>query len=29
MFPWLRAFDNIAYPLKVAGVSKAERDARV
>jgi NitT/TauT family transport system ATP-binding protein len=29
MFPWLRAFDNIAYPLKVMGVSKAERTARV
>jgi NitT/TauT family transport system ATP-binding protein len=29
MFPWLRAFDNIAYPLKVMGVSKAERNARV
>src|SRR6266852_2029514 len=29
MFPWLRAFDNIAYPLKVAGVPKAGRDARV
>ena len=25
MFPWLRAFDNIAYPLKVMGVPKAER----
>jgi len=29
MFPWLRAFDNIAYPLKVMGVPKAERGARV
>ena len=29
MFPWLRAFDNIAYPLKVTGVSKPERTARV
>ena len=29
MFPWLRAFDNIAYPLKVMGVPKAERIARV
>jgi NitT/TauT family transport system ATP-binding protein len=29
MFPWLRAFDNIAYPLKVMGVPKAERSARV
>ena len=29
MFPWLRAFDNIAYPLKVMGVPKAERNARV
>src|SRR5271169_5481984 len=29
MFPWLRAFDNIAYPLKVMGVSKSERNARV
>jgi NitT/TauT family transport system ATP-binding protein len=29
MFPWLRAFDNIAYPLKVMGVSKAERGMRV
>ena len=29
MFPWLRAFDNIAYPLKVMGVSKAERIRRV
>jgi NitT/TauT family transport system ATP-binding protein len=29
MFPWLRAFDNIAYPLKVMGVPKAERISRV
>src|SRR3954466_7478107 len=29
MFPWLRAFDNIAYPLKVMGVPKAERNTRV
>ncbi len=29
MFPWLRAFDNIAYPLKVMGVPKVERNARV
>ena len=26
-FPWLPAFDNIAYPLKLMGVPKAERDA--
>jgi NitT/TauT family transport system ATP-binding protein len=29
MFPWLRAFDNIGYPLKLMAVSKAERTARV
>jgi NitT/TauT family transport system ATP-binding protein len=29
MFPWLRAFDNIAYPLKVMGVPMAERILRV
>ncbi len=29
MFPWLRAFDNIAYPLRVMGVPKAERVTRV
>jgi NitT/TauT family transport system ATP-binding protein len=29
LFPWLRAFDNVAYPLKVMGVSKAERKLRV
>jgi NitT/TauT family transport system ATP-binding protein len=29
MFPWLRAFDNIAYPLKVMGIPKSERNARV
>ena len=29
MFPWLRTIDNIAYPLKLAGKSKAELDRRV
>src|SRR5256885_7969152 len=29
LFPWLRAFDNIAYPLKMKGINKAERSARV
>ncbi len=29
LFPWLRAFDNIAYPLKLMKVPKAERTARV
>jgi len=29
MFPWLRAFDNIAYPLKVMGMPRAERVACV
>ncbi len=29
LFPWLRAFDNIAYPLKLMHVPKAERRARV
>jgi NitT/TauT family transport system ATP-binding protein len=29
LFPWLRAFDNIAYPLKMMGVGKADRNARV
>jgi NitT/TauT family transport system ATP-binding protein len=28
LFPWLRAFDNIAYPLKIAKVPSAERKAR-
>jgi NitT/TauT family transport system ATP-binding protein len=28
LFPWLRAFDNIAYPLKMMQVSPAERRAR-
>ena len=28
MFPWLRAFDNIAYPLKLMQVSPSERRAR-
>lgn len=29
LFPWLRAFDNVAYPLKMMGVGKAERKSRV
>ena len=29
LFPWLRAFDNIAYPLKLMKLPKAERRARV
>ncbi|RZN32514.1 ABC transporter ATP-binding protein [Bradyrhizobium sp. Leo121] len=29
LFPWLPAFDNIAYPLKLMGVPKAERKLRV
>ncbi|MCA1458147.1 ATP-binding cassette domain-containing protein [Bradyrhizobium sp. BRP22] len=29
LFPWLPAFDNIAYPLKLMGVPKAERKRRV
>jgi NitT/TauT family transport system ATP-binding protein len=29
LFPWLPAFDNIAYPLKLMGVSKPQRKARV
>ena len=28
LFPWLRAFDNIAYPLKMMGVPPKERRAR-
>jgi NitT/TauT family transport system ATP-binding protein len=28
LFPWLRAFDNIAYPLKLMRVPAAERRAR-
>jgi len=28
LFPWMRAFDNIAYPLKMMQVSPAERRAR-
>jgi NitT/TauT family transport system ATP-binding protein len=28
LFPWLRAFDNIAYPLKMMQVPPAERRAR-
>jgi NitT/TauT family transport system ATP-binding protein len=29
LFPWLRAFDNIAYPLKLMGIGKSESAARV
>jgi NitT/TauT family transport system ATP-binding protein len=29
VFPWLSAFDNIAYPLKVMGVPKKDRVVRV
>ena len=29
MFPWMRTIDNIAYPLKLAGMSKAQVDRRM
>jgi NitT/TauT family transport system ATP-binding protein len=29
LFPWLRAIDNIHYPLKLMGLSRREREARV
>ncbi|RJF78771.1 ABC transporter ATP-binding protein [Rhodopseudomonas palustris] len=29
LFPWLRAIDNIHYPLKVMGVPRAERTRRI
>lgn len=29
LFPWLRAIDNIHYPLKVMSLSRKERDERV
>ena len=29
VFPWLSAFDNIAYPLKVMGIPKKDRDVQV
>jgi NitT/TauT family transport system ATP-binding protein len=29
LFPWLRAYDNIAYPLKLMKVPRAKRRARV
>src|SRR5450830_668764 len=29
LFPWMRALDNIAYPLKLQGCSKAEVDRRM
>src|ERR1700674_5254047 len=28
LFPWMRAFDNIAYPLKMMKIERAERRAR-
>ena len=29
LFPWLRAIDNIHYPLKIRGIKKADRDRKV
>jgi NitT/TauT family transport system ATP-binding protein len=29
LFPWLRAFDNIAYPLKLMKITAVERRARI
>jgi NitT/TauT family transport system ATP-binding protein len=29
LFPWLRAIDNIHYPLKIMGLSRRQRDKRV
>ena len=29
LFPWLRAIDNVEYPLKLQSIPKGERDARV
>ncbi len=29
LFPWMRAVDNVAYPLKLAGVPAAERRRRI
>jgi NitT/TauT family transport system ATP-binding protein len=29
LFPWMRAFDNVAYPLKLKGVARAERNNQV
>ncbi|GGB96206.1 hypothetical protein GCM10007205_01830 [Oxalicibacterium flavum] len=29
LFPWMRAIDNIRYPLKLKGMSEADCDARV
>ncbi len=29
LFPWMRTIDNIAYPLKLEGRSKAEVDRRM
>lgn len=29
LFPWMRAIDNIHYPLKLMGVARAERERRI
>ncbi|MBY0364531.1 MAG: ABC transporter ATP-binding protein [Phreatobacter sp.] len=29
LFPWLRAIDNVHYPLRLMGIPKAERDRRI
>src|SRR5258708_36848649 len=29
LFPWLRAIDNIAYPLKLKGLARRERQDRI
>lgn len=29
LFPWQRALDNIHYPLRIAGIGKAERNRRI
>jgi NitT/TauT family transport system ATP-binding protein len=29
LFPWLRAIDNIHYPLKIMGIRRAERQRRI
>jgi len=29
LFPWIRAIDNVHYPLKLMGIAKPERDRRI